>query len=209
MNRHLILLPIIFSLVVVLPAFAGFHEGTSAYERGDYATAFKEFKVLAEQGNPEAQFNLGLMYHKGQGVPQDNDESVKWFRKAAEQQYVKAQYNLGAMYSLGQGVAKDNTEAVKWFRMAAEQGFAEAQYDLAVMYAMGQGVDKDFVQAHKWFNLAAEQGDSEAQKDRDEVAKMMTPTQIEEALRLAKEWKPTGNNYLPKSSSQQLDKFHY
>ncbi len=72
----------------------------------DDVSDFRETLQLAEQGNADAQFNLGLMYYDGQGVRQDYAEAVKWYRQAAEQGYVKAQYNLGVMYNNGQGVAK-------------------------------------------------------------------------------------------------------
>ena len=72
-------------VVLAAPAWAGWNEGVLAYFRGDYATAFREMKPLAEQGHASAQYNLGIMYEKGQGVPQDYAEAVKLFRKAAEQ----------------------------------------------------------------------------------------------------------------------------
>ncbi len=119
---------------------------------------------------------------------------MKWFRKAVEQGHAKAQYNLGVMFRRGYGVQQDNVEAVKWYRKAAEQGFAEAQYNLGVMYAEGQGGRQDFVQAHMWFDLAAASGDSSARKNRDIIAGKMTVSQIAEAQRLAREWKPKGKD---------------
>ena len=77
------------------PAYADFEAGLEAYKRGDYETALREFKPLAEQGIAEAQFNLGVMYVTGQGVPQDNKEAAKWYRLAAEQGVAEAQFNLG------------------------------------------------------------------------------------------------------------------
>ena len=68
-----------------------------AAKRGDYATALREWKPLAEQGNADAQFNLGLMYRNGEGVQQDHEESAKWFRRAAEQGHAGAQSRLGFM----------------------------------------------------------------------------------------------------------------
>ena len=111
---------------------------------------------------------------------------MKWFRKAAEQGDADAQHNLGVMYGEGQGVPQDYAEALKWFRLAADQGEAIAQYNLGLMYGEGQGVPKDLVQAYKWFTLA---GDPEAVKSRDVVTRLMTPAQIAEAQKLAREWK--------------------
>ena len=130
------------------------------------------------------------MYANGQGVPQDNVQAVKWYRLAADQGNARAQDNLGLMYANGQGVPQNNAEAAKWYRLAAVQGYARAQYNLGVMYANGQGVPEDNVQAHKWFNLAGAGGDEDGRKNRDIVAKVMTPAQIAEAQRLASEWKP-------------------
>ena len=91
-------------------------------------------------------------------------------------------------------VPQDDQLAVKWFRKAAEQGYASAQGALGYINAEGKGVPKDYVLAHKWFNLATAQGDKDAAKARDELAKFMTPSQIQEAQRLAREFKPKKEN---------------
>ncbi len=92
-----------------------------AYGRGDFATAFQLLRPLAEQGNASAQFNLGVMYENGQGVPRDYAEAVKWYRLAAEQGDVIALLNLGAMYGNGYGVQQDYVQAYIWFNFAAAQ----------------------------------------------------------------------------------------
>lgn len=115
-------------------------------------------RQAAEQGKPEAQTDLGIMYATGDGVSKDPTEAAKWFRKAAEQGFARAQNNLGVMYEGGNGVPQDNVEAVKWFRAAAEQGFARAQNNLATKYLDGAGVPKDPVEAVQWFRKSAEQG---------------------------------------------------
>ncbi len=181
-------------LILSLPSYAGFYEGFNAYNKGDYATALSELRPLAEQGDADAQYNLGVMYDKGQGVAQNYAEAVKWYRKAAEQGYADAQYNLAQMYRKGQGVTQDYAEAVKWYRKAAEQGHADAQYNLGVMYGKGQGVPQDYVFAHMWFNLSAAQGGEDARKNRDIAAELMTPEQIAQAQKLARDWKPCGKD---------------
>jgi TPR repeat protein len=193
MNRivrsGLVALGLLFALAT--PVAAGpFEDGLAAYERGDYATAFRLWRPLAEQGEAKAQNNLGVMYDKGLGAAQDYAEAVKWYRRAAEQGDAGAQHSLGFMYAKGHGVAQDYAEALKWYRRAAEQGNARAQHNLGGMYAKGHGVAQDNVQAHKWVNLAATKGDSDSVKARDFVASVMTPQQIDEAQRLAREWKP-------------------
>ena len=103
------------------PVVAGqtFEEAAAAYERGDYATAMRGFLVHAEQGNADAQGNLGLMYDFGKGVPQDYQEAARWYRLAAEQGHPSAQVNLGALYQGASGVTRDDAEAAKWYRKAA------------------------------------------------------------------------------------------
>ena len=188
--RHTII-GLILSAVLAAPvAWAGLLEGMNAYINGDYATALREFRPLAEQGNALFQVRLGFMYHKGEGVTQDYAEAVKWYRKAAEQGDAEAQVNLGNMYFKGQGVTQDYAETVKWYRKAAEPGDAFAQANLGLMYYLGHGVAQDYVQAHMWLNLAAAQGYTAAVKLRDRVASKMTPNQIAEAQRRAREWKP-------------------
>ena len=119
-----------FAILIVLaaPAWAGFAEGPAAYKRGDYETALREFRLLAEQGDAAAQYNLGLMYINGWGVPQDHAEAVKWFRKAANQGFAIAQTYLGFMYFKGEGVPQDYAEAVRWYRRAAELYRAQGKY---------------------------------------------------------------------------------
>jgi len=130
------------------------------------------------------------MYDKGQGVSQDDKEAAKWYRLAADQGNEVAQLDLGLMYYAGQGVSRDYREAAKWCRLAAEQGMAEAQLSLGEMYREGQGVPQDYTQAHMWFNLSGAGGNADAIKNRDILAGKMTPDQIAEAQRLAREWKP-------------------
>ncbi len=186
-------MPVAVALLIVVTAsraWADFQAGVEAYERGDYATALTEFRPLAQRGDARAQNNLGVMYAEGQGVPQDDAEAVRWFRRAAVQGNASAQFNLGFMYREGRGVPQDDAEAVRWFRRAAEQGNASAQFNLGFMYREGRGVPQDSVQAHLWFSLAADHGYENANKRRDEVASRMTPAQIAEAQRLAREFKP-------------------
>lgn len=102
-------------------AWSGFEEGYAAAQQRDYARAVLEWMPIASQGHVLAQYNLGLLYFRGYGVPQSNSEAVKWWRKAAEQNHVKAQQWLGWAYANGRGVAEDFQEAGKWFRAAAEQ----------------------------------------------------------------------------------------
>lgn len=194
---------LIFALFLATPAVAGqLEDAATAYDSGDYGTALRIFRTLAGQGDAKAQFSLGFMYHNGEGVLQDYAEAAKWYRKAAEQGDTIAQYKIGLMYKHGLGVPQqDYAEAVKWFRKSAEQGDAKAQCALGFMYHFGEGVPQDFVQAYMWYNLAAtifsaidNEGRAIAVKGRDILAAKMTPEQIAEAQKLAREWKPEPSN---------------
>jgi TPR repeat protein len=180
-------------LGLCLPALADVLAGVQALESGDYTTALRELLPLARQGDSDAQRILGDIYDRGQGVPQDYSEAARWYRLAADQGDFIAQYHLGVRYSQGQGVSRNYSEAARWYRLAADQGHATAQYDLGIMYDKGQGVPQDYIRAHMWFNLAGSKGLALAIEGRDMVAKKMTPGQIAEAQRLAREWKPKGS----------------
>src|SRR5262252_6842177 len=119
MNRHLIMAIVPLLLHVAAPwCWAGFQEGVNAYDRGDYATAVREWLPLAQQGFVLAQFNLGLMYQQGQGVSQDYGQAMQWYRRAAEQGYAEAQAMLGLMYAQGRGVPQDVVQAYLWLTLA-------------------------------------------------------------------------------------------
>ena len=186
--------------VAVAPgvAVAGpFEDGLEAYRSQDYATAFRLLRPLAEQGHAGAQNNRGIMYMEGRGVPQDYAEALWWYQLAAEQDNSRGQLSLGVMYNEGRGGPQDYVGALKWFRLAAEQGHARAQHNLGVMYGKGQGVPQDYVRAHMWFNLAASrmfpgEDHDRAVEGRDWAAKVMTPDQIAETQKLAREWRPVG-----------------
>ena len=105
---------------------ADFQKGLTAYYNKDYATALREWKPLAKQGDAIAQSNLGVMYYKGQGVPQDYKTALKWYRLSAKQGNADAQYNLGFMYRLGQGVIPDDIYAHMWWDIAASSGDKDA-----------------------------------------------------------------------------------
>lgn len=105
-------------------AAADFASGLAAYQKGDYVTAANEWRPLAEEGEASVQYNLGLLYLDGHGVPQDYTEAVKWFKRSADQDYTEAQHDLGAMYGSGKGVKRDYVEAYKWMNICAAKGNA-------------------------------------------------------------------------------------
>lgn len=179
-------------------AFAGaIEEGKSAYDNGNYKKAFRIFKPLAEQGSTIPQYNLGLMYYNGRGVPQDYSKAVEWYRKAAEQGLAAAQYNLGFMYGNGEGVPLNFNNAAKWTRKAAEQLDPQALAYLGLLYNIGEGVPQNNIQAYKWFSLAAARGNHNAKALREQLAREMSFEQRKKAQNLAIEWaqKHKGEKY--------------
>lgn len=151
-------LVVIFALICAPGLAADFQAGLDAYNKGDYATALKEWQPLAEQGDANAQYNLGLLYARGQGVTQDYKQALDWYQKAAEQEVPAAEYNLGVMYANGQGVTADPQEANKWFLKAAQKGVGQAVEGLATIYSAGPGAFQDSTEAQKWLREAADKG---------------------------------------------------
>jgi uncharacterized protein len=140
---------------------------SAANGRGDYATALRLLRPLAEQGNADAQTMLGETYYNGRGVPKDYAIAASWWTRAAQQGNVGAQVLLGALYYFGHGVPQDYVLAHMWYNLAAAAG----------------GEKLDFV-------IAATGAGMKAAEFRDGVAKLMTPAQVAEAQKLAREWKP-------------------
>ena len=186
MRKFLSAAAIVFTLSATAQA-QDWDKGWDAYEAGDCATAAKEFRLLAEEGNALAQLFLGFMYQFGDGVPQDYKEAASLFRKAAEQGNVDAQFSLGLMYRNGEGVPQDYKEAVNWYRKSAEKGYAGAQTNLGFMYENGQGLLQDNVLAHMWYNIGSANGNETAAENRDKRANVMTAEQIAEAQAMARD----------------------
>jgi uncharacterized protein len=151
---------VMFSLFLPLVAWAGMDEGIEAYTTGDYGKAIVEFQALADQGNVDAQYFLGLLYHNGFGVKPDQVEAVKWFQKAAQQGDARSQYYAGIIYSTGKGVAKDLPMADMWLTLSAanpKSSYRDSLY---------------------------------TKEEISKIEKKMTPEQIAQAKELVKNWKP-------------------
>lgn len=179
-------------------AWADLQTGMDAYNSGDYATALSEWRLLAEQEHAVAQHNLGWLYFKGHGVPQDYVQARQWWKKAATHGLAEAQLALAQMYERGEGVKQSYTKAASWYQWAAEQNVAEAQFRLGQYYIAGLGVEKDEKISGLWYRLAARQGHEEAvqavgqELTSDEVAQLekfsrslkpMSSAQLDEMLR--------------------------
>ena len=139
---------ILFSLTSNVVWSADYQKGLEAAQRGDFATALREWRPLAEQGNVDAQYNLGQMYRRGNGVPQDYMTAVKWYRLGAEQGNASAQDNLGFMYDNGQGVRRNYKTAVKWFRLAEEQGHIKGAGTVFAILSPVPSASRFAIQSH-------------------------------------------------------------
>ena len=152
---------------------------------------FKETKARAEQGDPEAQYNLAVMHDMGIGAPKNYTESGKWYAKAAAQGVAEAQFQLGVRYYEHGKQAKENYgKAFSWFYKAAVQGMAEAQYNVGLMYQLGRGVATNRVEAYKWYIVSAAQGYTKSLAARENLASDLPPKDIAEGERRASAFEP-------------------
>lgn len=120
---------------------------TTTEKMSQESEAVKWYQKAAEQGHALAQFNLGVMYSLGRGVPQDDTKAAHWYEKAAQQDDLDAQVNLGSLYAMGQGVSQNDAEAIKWYCRAATKGHTDAQFNLGMMYSVKRGVPQDNARA--------------------------------------------------------------
>ena len=173
-------------VVFAISANAGsFEDAVAAYERKDYVTAAKLMRVAADQGNAQAQYNLGVMYANGQ--------EMKIMKKLISLALISMFIVFAVSANAGpfeDGVAayerKEYVTAVKLFRVGADQGDADAQFNLGFMYEAGQGVSQDYIRAHMWWNISASSSHKNAEANCDIIAKQMSPTQIEKAQEMAR-----------------------
>lgn len=170
-------------------AGAGFGAGAAAFSLQNYDKAFTEWRPLAENGDPRAQYHLAILYTNGLGAPRDREQALYWHRLAAAQGHAGAAYKVAAMTDPG-----DAAEAARWYRFAAERGHAKAQYSLAAMLVSGRGLDRDLVHARKWLVLAGSRLNDKvhvvnARRSLELVTAHMTPDEIAKANHLASEWR--------------------
>jgi len=136
----------------------------AAFKRGDYTAAFREWKVAADKGQAEAEYDLGLLYAKGLGVKRDLQVAQQWYEAAALQGNAQAEYSLGQMYAQGWGIPANDASALRWMEMARGSTGATPE-DLGWLPIEGYGTATDFDKAAYWYRLAADQGHPEAQFD--------------------------------------------
>ena len=158
--------------------------GFKALEDKDYSKALYFLSYYAENGNPKAQYNLGLMYKKGKGLEIDHKEANKWFFLSASQGNMLAQYAIGLNYYTGIGIELDYNKAMDFFKMAAFQGHPSSQINIGNMYFIGQGTKKNFPRAHMWWKLAEDKNILGARKNILRIEKIMNENQKQKAKKL-------------------------
>jgi len=135
-----------------------FDHGFTSYLHGNFTEAFMVWLPLAEAGEIEAQFGIGLLYERGQAVLRDLEAAASWYALAAEQGSMRAQTQLGGMYARGDGVPEDWGQALAWWRRAEAQGSKRAKFHLGQAYQYGSGVERDLETAIQWYDKAAALG---------------------------------------------------
>ena len=119
--------PLTISAVIAGTAEEDFRTGLSAFNSGDYATAMRLWRPLADGNDARSQAGIGFMYHRGLGVETDDAQAAFWLRKAAEQGQAEGQMMLGSLYFFGLGVPQSYATAYAWCELAQDNGQAEAQ----------------------------------------------------------------------------------
>jgi len=132
--------------------------------------AAQQLLTQAQQGDAQAQYDIGLHHEMGWGVDNDLAEAFNWYRQAADQGQADAQYRLGKACAFGLHVPQDYTQALAWYQKAAEQGQVEAQYALGMSYAYGIAIEEDLAVAKHWYQKAAEQGHEKAKEELQGLA---------------------------------------
>lgn len=125
-------------------------------------TDLEALTTKAQAGDPQAQYDLGMVYDMGQEVNRDLEVALGWFLKAANQGHAEAQFTTGQCYFYGDGIAKDKALGAKWYSEAAMQDHTQAIYALGECYFLGEGVERDHAESLKWFSKAAAKGEKGA-----------------------------------------------
>jgi len=140
-----------------------FVSGLNALDRNHYASAYRSFKPLAEQGAAEAQNNLGFLFQNGFGVRRNYNTAIKWYQRAADQGLAEAEHNLGVLNYRGHGVAQNYSVARRWFNKAAKKGLNDAHYMIGLMFYKGEGTVTSLERASRHFSIAAKSGGANSQ----------------------------------------------
>jgi len=183
-----ILLAVSLLVFSSMGAAGDFQKGWDAYNSADYATALTEWQDLADSGDVNASYGMGLLYGNGFGVDMNDELALKYYGLAAEKGHAEAQFNLAVMHQNGWGVPQSDETANKWYALAAEQGITAAQIALGRFYALDFLDSYDPVTAFMWFSIAEKLGDVDAFGKREFISTRMTPEQLAEADTRISSW---------------------
>ena len=161
-----------------------FEKGMFALEMEDYERAVYYLSFEAVQGNPRAQYNLGLMYKNGIGVKKDFNEALGWFILGSNNDHMLSKYALGLMYYKGEGISKNYSKAMNLFLDASFMGHPASQINVGNMYYFGEGVGKNYPKAHMWWSFAKEKGVDAAFSNLTMIENKMTNSQLLETQKL-------------------------
>ncbi|MGH8476226.1 MAG: tetratricopeptide repeat protein [Methylococcales bacterium] len=149
---------------------------------------FMQCRKAAQQGDSLAQYFVGQMYRKGEGVDKNREEALNWYRKAALKENRLAQYNLGWMYDIGDGIEKNPNEAISWYAKAARNRDRYAPFNIGALYFSGEELPRDPENALFWFQVALANGNESGRKWRDKIAAQLRPEQLEKIQQRFDAW---------------------
>ena len=196
MKKKLFIIFIIFTLL----------EWQFVWAAGNVSAIIKR----ANNGDAEAQYELGIMYFTGTNDTQQSYvKAAEWLQKAANKNHVHAQFYLGILYNRGDGLPKNFSKAAEWIGKASESGLAEAQYSLGLLYRDGQGVPQDNINAYKWINLALasdklkEEHKGAILQARNELEAVLSQKDLAAAQEMSTTWWENRKNISVDSESAQ------
>lgn len=172
----------------IADSHADYEQGVNAAFEGDYATAYREFSIAAEEGLALAQYNLGILFFTGQGVERDANAAYRWTAAAAAQGHIAGQFNLATLLITGEGTAKDVESAVEWYSQAARAGHPEAASELVSLYSDGSDVERDRITAHAWAEYAVLNKAEGAVALRKSIERKLDAAELSAARRLFAQW---------------------
>jgi len=180
-------------LFAPLCVYADFQEAVDAYELGRYKKALQHFVPLAQKGNAKALFNIGFMIEMGKGVPANPKLAIKWYMRAYKLKHLNAPFNIALIYYNGSKVKQDYPKALEWYQKAAALGNGAALVNIGQMYFFGKGTKKNKIKAYAWYTVAANRGMRKGIRNRDIVARSLTPFDMNHAER---EYRDLRSKYL-------------
>lgn len=183
MMRRFVLAASLAAVALAAPAQADYRDGWEAFEKGDFRGAMRAWVPLAEWGEAQAQYAMGILLLYGRGIDADPAGAAILLAPAAAAELPEAAYALATLYQDGRGVKRDVNEAMRLYGVAALAGHAQAQNNLGIMLALAEGNARNAASAHTWLAIAARNGEAGAARNRDRIAVELTPAELAESER--------------------------